>query len=282
MGRADLHTHTRASDGELTARELVDKALQKKLTTLSITDHDTIAGYLDVKEYASQAGLELISGVEISTIWNDREIHMLAYGFAPGNDSLRALLLRQKRARKNRMKAIVSELNKKGIAIEYDEVMAEAGSGNIGRPHAASVLISKGYVASVPEAFIRYLSNTHLEGITTEYAEISEVVAIIKEAGGITSIAHPGPYLTLSEVEQLVKYGIDGIECIHPSHNFNVQRLFTRFAGTHNLLITGGSDFHGSPKSEYDPYFGIVTLGTQHVEAIKRSCHNRKRMLKSV
>lgn len=279
MGKADLHTHTRASDGALSAKELLEKVKQKGLDTVSITDHDTIAGFLEGIDLAEDLGIELIPGIEISTVWGKKEIHILAYGFDYKNEKLLELLRNQKNARVKRMKRIISELKSQGIDITYDEVWAEAGRGNIGRPHAAYVLVNKGYVSSFAEAFIRYLSSQKLENIRTEFADINTVINTVKNAGGVLSIAHPGPIFSRDEIDQLLLLGIDGIECIHPSHNFNVQKTFTDLAKSRNLLVTGGSDFHGNGKSDYDPYFGIVTLGQQHVESIKRMSGRRSKML---
>lgn len=276
MGKADLHTHTTASDGALSPRQLIEKASEKKLKSLSITDHDTIDGYLKAKEIARELGIELIPGAEITALWNDREVHILAYLFDESNAEMTDLLRRQRRARVLRMKAIVEKLRKQGLDIDLDEVKAESGPGNLGRPHAASVLINKGYVASVAEAFIRYLSTEKLMDIKTEYAEIREVVKIVRNAYGVLSLAHPGRLYSQDEIDSLIAQGLDGLECIHPSHNFNVQRTFTRMAEAKNLLVTGGSDFHGKGKTEYDPYFGIVTLGEKYLASLKRLSQRRK------
>lgn len=281
MGKADLHTHTLASDGALTARELLEKGKKKGLKTISITDHDTISGFLDGIEIAAEIGIELIPGIEISTIWKTKEIHILAYGFDYKNEELSDLLRSQKRARVKRMKRIIKELQSQGIDITYDEVWAEAGQGNMGRPHAANVLVNKGYVSSFAEAFIRYLSSKKLDSIKTEFAEIDTVIKTIHNAGGVLSIAHPGPIYSQDEIDQLLSLGIDGIECIHPSHNFNVQKTFTDLAKSRNILVTGGSDFHGNGKSDYDPYFGIVTLGQQHVESVKRMSGRKMNLINS-
>ncbi len=276
MGKADLHTHTNASDGVLTPEELILKIKSKGLKTIAITDHDTIKGYQQAVDIAEKENICLIPGVEITALWGDKEVHILAYYFDPENEPFQQLLLRQKRARILRMKAIVEELKKQGIDIDMDEVRAESGPGNVGRPHAASVLISKGYVASVAEAFIRYLSTEKLEDIKTEYATITEVIEITRAAGGVLSLAHPGPIYSQNEIDELLNFGIDGIECIHPSHNFNVQQSFKRLAKSRNLLVTGGSDYHGKGKSDYEPHLGIVTIGDAHVQSIKRLAQRRK------
>lgn len=276
MGKADLHTHTTASDGTLSPGELISLAKKKGLKTLSITDHDTVKGYLEAKEAAAASGIELIPGVEITALWNQKEVHILAYGFDEQNPDFNQMLRKQKKARLLRMESIVEKLKKQGLDIDMDEVRAESGPGNVGRPHAASVLIRKGYVASVAEAFIRYLSTEKLTGIQTHYVSIEEVVKLTRQAGGVLSLAHPGPLYSQKEIDELLATGLDGIECIHPSHNFNVQRTYTKMAKERHLLVTGGSDFHGSRKSDYDPYFGIVTVGEQFVESIKRMAARRK------
>jgi len=278
LGKADLHIHTNASDGQYAPPEILKKVKSIGLQTVSITDHDTIAGYLQAKESAAELEIELIPGVEITSIWSSREVHLLAYGFDEEDPAFVNLLARQRKARRIRMRSIVAELNKKGVDIDYDEVRAIAHTGNVGRPHAASLLIKKGYVSSVPEAFIRYLSEDHIKQIQTEYAGIEEVVAITNQAGGVLSVAHPGPIYSESDLNNILSFGLDGIECIHPSHNFNVQRVFSKMAKSRNLLITGGSDYHGNGKSNYDPYLGVVTLSSDHVNAIKRTAKNRKQL----
>lgn len=276
MGKADLHIHTNASDGDLSPKQVIKKVKSKGLETFSITDHDTITGYLDAKKSADEEDLELIPGVEISTVWEKREIHVLAYAFDEQNERFLNLIQNQRSARRKRMRAIIELLKKEGLDINYDEVRAESLNGNLGRPHAATVLISKGYVASVSEAFIRYLSSDKIKDIKTEYAKLDEVVATVHDAGGILSIAHPGPLYTDQDIRELLKYPFDGIECIHPSHSYKKQKKYLDMAKDKNLLITGGSDFHGSGKSEYDPYLGVVTISLSFVEALKRTAESRK------
>jgi predicted metal-dependent phosphoesterase TrpH len=278
LGKADLHTHTNASDGDCSAEFLLKRAKQKGLRTIAITDHDTIRGYLKAVDLANELGIELIPGVEISCLWKDREVHILAYNFDVHDEEFESLLRRQSLARKSRMRSIVKELQAQGVDLEYDEVQAEAYGGNIGRPHAAQVLMKKHYVRSFPEAFVRYLGKPEIKNIETGYADIKDVLAVVKGAGGVLSVAHPGPMYTDLEIEDLLSTGIDGIECIHPSHNFDKQKKYTEMAKSSQLLITGGSDYHGRSKSEYDPYFGTVTLGEQHVRAVLRTSENRKRI----
>lgn len=276
MGKADLHIHTNASDGDCTPSEILEKAIEKGLDTISITDHDTIKGYKQARDLKLSQKIELIPGVEMSVRWKDKEVHLLSYCFEPENEDVNILLLRQSRARRRRMAKIVESLQKQGIDIDLDEVKAEAGFSNIGRPHAASVLINKGVVSSANEAFIRYLSSEKLDDINTEYCTLTEAVRVMKKAGGVLSLAHPGPLYSEGEIEQIIDFGVDGLECIHPSHPYPVQKKFTELAEKRNLIVTGGSDFHRPSKSGYEPYFGIITLGHQYVESLKRTSRQRK------
>lgn len=279
MGKADLHIHTKASDGVLSVSELLDKVVEKGLKTVSITDHDTIDGYLEAQKPAADLGIELIPGVELTVLWKSIEVHLLAYDFDHHSDSFLSMIANQKIARRLRMKRIVEVLKKEGVDIDYDEIRAVAGSGNVGRPHAAMVLVKKGYVSSVPEAFIRYLSAEKVKTVETEYIQIENGIDVVKKAGGVLSIAHPGRLFTMDDVNQLLSYELDGIECIHPSHTFSLQRQFTDLAKSRDLLITGGSDYHGKINSDYDPYFGVVTLSQNHVDSLRRSAASRKRIL---
>ncbi|MGF1670708.1 MAG: PHP domain-containing protein [Balneolaceae bacterium] len=275
MSKADLHTHTTYSDGACDPIHLVKLAAEKGLAILAITDHDTIEGYLKIRDSAEQSGLELISGVELTTRFEKYEIHILAYCFDSTNKHLLDILRNQRRARLKRMHRILDILSKKGLKVEIDEVISEARGNNVGRPHLASVLVKKNYVGSVQEAFIRYLSSTMLGDVETDYISIAECIKLVSDAGGITSLAHPGVIGNLDVVDKILALGIDGIECIHPSHNFEKQKMFSEIAESKNLLVTGGSDFHGTGR-EYDPYFGIVTLSEKKVISLKRMSKRRK------
>ena len=276
MGKADLHIHTDASDGDCTPEEILQKAIEKGLETISITDHDTIKGYNEARKSELSNKIELLPGVEMSVRWGEKEVHLLSYCFDPDDEDVNLLLLQQSGARRRRMARIVEHLQKQGIDIDMDEVRAEAGFSNIGRPHAASVLMSKGVVSTFNEAFIRYLSSEKLDNISAEYCTLTDALNVMKKAGGVLSIAHPGPIYSADEVDQMIELGVDGLECIHPSHPYPVQKNYTKIAKQRNLIVTGGSDYHRPSKSGYEPYFGIVTLGEQFVEAIKRTSRQRK------
>ncbi|MEX2600985.1 MAG: PHP domain-containing protein [Balneolaceae bacterium] len=278
MAKADLHTHTTASDGFCSPKQLIELAASRSLNSLAITDHDTIQGYLDARPFAEEHQIRLLPGVEVSTRWEGREVHLLGYSFEPDNEPLVQLLRLQRKARRERVKQILDQLRKKGVEITMDEVVAESNGGTIGRPHVAEVLIRKRIVSSFPEAFIRYLGSNILEKLEAGYAEITDVIRVIREAGGATSLAHPGRMYSRNETEGLLELGLDGIECIHPSHHYDQQKQYLELAERENLLITGGSDFHGKHDG-YTPYFGIVTLSDSRVNELARMARRRSILL---
>jgi len=280
LGKADLHIHTTASDGNSTPAEIVKLAAEQKLDVISITDHDSIAGLEEAIAAADELEIEVIPGTEITASYGEREAHLLAYGFDTVNADFLKLMMEHRKARVDRGKWILDKLSREGLDLDIDEVRAEANGSNIGRPHIASVLINKGYVASFKEAFIRYLSNQQLGVIPSDYFAHHEVIETVKAAGGATIIAHPGQMYSEQELEELVEAGVDGIEVVHPSHNYELQKKMEAFADKHNLLSTGGSDFHGQSQ-DYQKYFGVVTISTEKVNRMKRMINQRKQMLVS-
>lgn len=278
MAKADLHIHTTASDGHMSPEDVVRYAAKHKLETIAITDHDTLKGFRAARTVADNTdNLELLPGIEITSDFDSRECHLLAYCFDPDHSAIKKLVHTHYHSRLNRGKWIIDQLSQKGLELDIDEVKAEANGGNIGRPHIAAVLLDKGYVASFKEAFIRHLSDQKLGNIYNEYYSHKEVLEAVKTAGGAVVIAHPGKLYSTKELEALVSAGVDGIEVMHPSHDYKTQKSIEKFADQHNLLKTGGSDFHGSSK-KYQKYFGVVTINNKHVHRLKRLTEQRKEM----
>nr|WP_286669200.1 PHP domain-containing protein [Fodinibius salicampi] len=270
-----MHIHTLASDGHIDPKEAVRYAEKHNLEVISITDHDTIKGYQEATEEAEKRDIKLLPGIEITSDFKDRECHLLAYCFDPNHSAIKKLVWHHYQSRLKRGSWIIEQLRNQGMELDLEEVKAEARGGNIGRPHIAAVLENKGYVASFKEAFIRYLSDDQLGNIYNEYYSHHQVIDIIREAGGAVVIAHPGRLYSEEELESLVEAGVDGIEVIHPSHNYQTQKQMEEFADRHNLLKTGGSDFHGSNK-KYQKYFGVVTINTKYVYRLLRLTNQRK------
>lgn len=278
LSKADLHIHTSFSDGRLSPQDAVEIASEKKLSALSITDHDTYKGYFEAKKVADDLEIELIPGVEITSTLGDKEAHILAYYFETDTSYLEDFLRSQRKARKSRIKGIIKKVQKAGVNVEYDEVWAEANGANIGRPHLARVLTQKGYVSSPKEAFIRYLSNQKLGSIENTYPDYREVIRIVKNVGGACIVAHPGRMYSSEEMKLFIEAGIDGIECIHPSHNYKLQKKYTELCSENGLLMTGGSDTHEGKDANY-MNLGVVTIAYKHIEKMKKMTQQRKNIV---
>ncbi len=277
MAKADLHIHTTASDGKSSPEEILTLAGRLGLEVIAITDHDTIRGYSEAAEAAEKYGVEVISGIEITADFGGRECHLLAYAFDPGHSAIRRLCLLHRKARIERGKWILEQLSRKGLELDIEEVKAEANWGNVGRPHIASLLVKKGYVASSREAFMRYLSDRALGPIENDYYPHDEVIGRVREAGGATVLAHPGQLYSPLERELFAGAGIDGIEVYHPSHDDRTREELKAFAEEHDLLITGGSDFHGSP-DDYRGRFGVETIRRSLADRLVRRAQQKSKI----
>jgi predicted metal-dependent phosphoesterase TrpH len=276
--KADLHVHTTSSDGSLSPEEAIKLAKSKNLSAVSITDHDTIEGYRLAKPIADELGVELIPGVEVTTTFHEKEAHILAYFFETDTNYFEDFLNAQKNSRVDRIKGIIDTLNDQKIEVEYHEVWAEANGANLGRPHIAKVLIDKGYVSGMNEAFKLYLSNEKLGDIKNNYPSSKEVIKMIKNVGGAAILAHPGRLYTAEEVEEFISLGVDGLECIHPSHNYRRQEYFSQLCEKRSLLKTGGSDYHGGFESGHTNV-GIIAIPYKYVTSMKRMTDQRKQTI---
>ncbi len=273
MRKADLHIHTTVSDGRYSPSDVVREAVNRNLGMIAITDHDTFEGYFEANETAKDLDIEVIPGVEITSEFHDRECHLLAYGFDTENEEMVQFMQDQKMIRIDRAKKIVQNLKKLGFDVSYDEVRAEAGvKGVVARPHIAKVMIQKGYAANHREVFIRYLGNHAKAYYKCEYRTVKEIIDIVHSAGGIVILAHPGKNYSNNELKEFVDAGINGFEYIHPSHNYDLQRKYEQLAGEHGLLISGGSDFHGT-KFEDQYNFGVIAINIQTARHVLAECH---------
>jgi predicted metal-dependent phosphoesterase TrpH len=258
MSRLDLHLHTTHSDGSLAPVEVVNLAHKAGVTALAITDHDITTAIPEATEAGRTLGIEVIPGIEISSLLGDSEIHVLGY-FLNWQDPLlheRLVTLRASRHRRNPM--IVERLQALGIDITYDEVRAVAGSDSVGRPHIARVLMDKGVVTSAKNAFDRFLANGKPAYVPRDLPVPSEAIRWIKDAQGLAVLAHPTWVKTTEDstlaslVKQLKADGLDGIEVHYSTHTPRQMREFLSLAKQVDLLVTGGSDFHGVTKPDIE------------------------------
>ena len=247
----DLHVHTTASDGSLTPSQVVRYAKEKGLQAIAITDHDTIEGNEEALQAGKAEAIEVIPGVEISVDHSPGSMDMLGYFINTKDATLKEKLSLLQSSRADRNPKIIEKLNELGLAITYNEVVEVSGGGQVGRPHIAQVLKQKGYIQSIQEAFDKYLGSgcpaySEKFRLTPENA-----IAMIVNAGGIPVLAHPFTLkgMSLDELETLLKkltaQGLQGLEVYSANHNQRQISQYLSLAEKCNLVITGGSDFHG-------------------------------------
>lgn len=240
----DLHSHTHFSDGLLSPEALVAHAIERRLAALSITDHDSISALVPARE-AAGAAIEIIPGIELSCAQNGGEIHLLGYYVDPLDERLLERLASFRHERLERALALVERLNHLGFTVDAARVLELAGPGVVGRPHVAAVLVEAGHVATLDEAFRRFLSRSGEAFIARPAFDPAEAIALIHEAGGVSVLAHPGASFAEDRLRSLVDVGLRGVEVWHPQHGPSATRRLRALAGTFGLLVTGGSDFHG-------------------------------------
>jgi len=268
--KIDLHVHTTASDGAFSPSETVKLAYQKGISYLAITDHDTTAGLTEAARECSRYELKFFPGIEFSTIYEECEMHILGYNFDLTNKRMMETVFQLQNARVNRIEKMVAKLAKLGIHIEIEEVRQKASAKNLGRVHLALVLIDKRIVSSIDEAFSKYL-NSGCQAFVPRY-KLTPCLAleIIKEAKGIPVIAHPGLSGCDHIIPFLVDKGLQGIEVFHPRHTKENEHIYMQIAQKYNLIITGGSDFHGHEEKDLSN-FGEMKVPFNSIDKLNYS-----------
>lgn len=245
LALADLHTHTSASDGALTPSEVVRAAAEAGLTAVAITDHDTMEGVEEALSAGDRIGIEVIGGIEISTIGpGGVEVHMLGYYLDRNFPSLHELLKHLRESRFDRGRKIVEALNGIGVGVRLERVMEIARGGAVGRPHVARALVEMGAAATIDSAFGKYLVEGAPAFVPRFKVEPAQAVGIIREAGGIAVCAHVAKLNRDELLLELAGEGMRGIEVYHPDHPSVGVRYYNKFAAKHGLIATGGSDAH--------------------------------------
>ena len=250
----DLHTHTTFSDGTDTPTQLINKALAAGITTIALTDHDSISGWQEATT-ALRPGICLVPGAEVSCQTLDGiSVHILGLLFDSSNTDLIDTLEKTRENRFGRMEKIIAKINEAGIEISMSEVLEQLSDGaTLGRPHLADALIKKGVVASREEAFTQMLHN-HSKYYVSHYSPTPEaVIKLIKDAGGVSVIAHPmashrGRTISLDTFGSLIQAGLDGIEVDHRDHSAEEKTQLISLAKESKLVMTGASDYHGNGK----------------------------------
>lgn len=269
MNKIDMHIHTNASDGILSPSTVIEWAVRLGMRGIAITDHDTTKGVIDALKTAKKhKNFIVIPGIEFSTFYKDMDIHILGYFIDYKNSDLIDMTDTIRNARIERAKKIIKKLKELRIDIENSEVFSTREYDlSIGRPHIARILVNKGYVDSIEEAFQKFLEKGKPAYVERFKLTIQEAIKIIQNANGIPVLAHPGLISKHVDITELIDKGIEGIEVYHTKHSEQDQEFYFKLAKQKSLFITGGSDFHdeivgGVPEigSVWVPYENIICM----------------------
>ncbi len=266
-GTADLHMHTRYSDGTDTPERVVELAAQAGHRAIAITDHDNTEAMAIARACAERAGLELIPGIEMSAAVGQAEVHMLGFLMDFAHPGLRQHLREQQARRLRRIDRMVEQLQAAGVAITVADVMAKAGDGTMGRPHVAQALVARGHVKDVPEAFSKYLSPGGPGFIPGSTVAPKDVLRIILAAGGVPVLAHPIYLKNDALIDEFVRDGLAGVEVYHSGHGPQEISRYGAIAQRLGLVVTGGSDYHGRAKEGVA--VGAVKVPYELVEGLR-------------
>ncbi|HNX22784.1 MAG TPA: PHP domain-containing protein [Spirochaetota bacterium] len=271
----DLHCHTTASDGIKTPSELIDFAIEKNVGILAVTDHDTVSGLEEAVNYASGKDFVLIPGIEFSIDYQGGSFHLVGLYIDHLYTPLIEKTLHLQDVRDKRIYRIIDDLEKHGIEIPVEDVLNESAGGAIGRPHVARVLVKHGYANNINEVFKKYLVKGKPGYVRKERIKLEEAVSLIKGAGGISIIAHPVSlnYKNIPEFETILKgfidAGVEGIEAYSSMHKTSEINDFLELAQKYNLIISGGSDYHGDKDEKIGYYFPTKPIPYEIYDRIK-------------
>ena len=253
----DLHMHSTASDGSRSPAEVVRAAKRASLAAIALTDHDTVAGLAEARGVGAELGVRIVNGVELSAVEGQTETHLLGLHLRD-TTVLENELAQLREMRGRRAARIVELLQSQGVQVTLDDVLLQAGSGAIGRPHVARALVADGWAIDVRDAFDRYLGAGRPAFVAKDQLGMREAIAMVHAAGGLAVLAHPGGGGTRERIEALAALGLDGVEVKHPSHSPQDVARLRACVDQLGLIASGGSDWHGAAD-------GPRTIGMMHV-----------------
>jgi 3',5'-nucleoside bisphosphate phosphatase len=272
-GGADLHLHSRHSDGSDDPASLVEEAAKGGLQVISLTDHDTIDGIPEAQEAGLRLGVRVIAGVELSAEFLGHEVHLLVYGFNPASADLINAMARSRHEREQRAERMVQRLNQSGIPITMEKVRRTAGNASLGRPHLAEALLRARVVGTIQEAFDRYLNPGRPAFVAREHLSLQSAKSTVQQAAGVLVLAHPHLNLSSANIRALVDAGIDGLETSHPRLKSSQSRELASLAQEKGILATGGSDFHGARRGPVR--IGSVRISVEVADRIEQMAARR-------
>lgn len=259
----DIHTHSKASDGEYSAPELAERAAACGLTVWGLCDHDTVSGLSGANDAAKRRGVRLIPGIELSAFLGKQEIHLLGHFIDPAHPTLRDFEDFLADRRRERMAQIIAKLASLGVFVTAEQIVRHSGGKTIGRPHVAKAIVEVGQARTVREAFDLFIGEGRPAYVQRYRLEAEEAVALVRGAGGTVTVAHPGiSGLERGELRRLRVAGIVGLEVIHPEHVPSMREKYARLAAELDFVPTAGSDYHGEAVSP-DRKLGTVTMAAE-------------------
>jgi predicted metal-dependent phosphoesterase TrpH len=274
----DLHTHTTASDGRCSPAELVARAAAAGVDVLSVTDHDTTAAAGAASAACASAGIEFVSGIEVTAVVDGRDVHVLGYFIDPDSASLETFLVEQRRRRVDRLREIIDRLASLGIVLDAGAVFRpgrDDASKAAGRPWVARALVAGGHVADTKEAFDRFLANGKPAFVPRIGPVPGEVFRRIHESGGIASLAHPGLLGRDDLIPGFARAGLDALEAHHSRHPIDDTHRYLAMADEYGLAVSGGSDYHADPSHDAGGP-GSVSLSPEAFQVLKDRCAARR------
>lgn len=274
MKFADLHLHTIFSDGTYTPQEVVLEASKQGLSCIAVCDHDTVEGIEPTIEIGKSAGIEVLAGIELTAECDGLEVHLLGYFVDYKRKELIERLKAVKKIRVERIYKITDKLKDMGINLDPETILDISGVGTIGRLHIARAMVKDGIVKSVAEAFQRYIGDTAPAYIAGFRFSPMEAIKLIRESSGIPVLAHPYVLRKEALIPEFVSYGLMGLEVYYPEHTQSMVNFYLELSKKYGLLVTGGSDFHGSAKPEIK--VGSVKIPYELVERLKETKRNFK------
>jgi predicted metal-dependent phosphoesterase TrpH len=266
----DLHSHTLHSDGQRTPDELLAEAAAARVTVLSLTDHDTVSGIAEASAAATRRGIRLVPGIELSCDLHGREVHVLGHFLDPCSGALLQLTADMLGERRERMERMVARAQAAGFTqVTLERVIAASGGENLGRPHLARALVECGHAKSIKDAFDRFLHSRGPLWVDRRRLAVPEAIALVRSAGGTSSIAHPGANgVSRQELKVCADAGLDAVEALHPDHVPTQREAYERWAADFGMLVTAGSDYHG-PAVQPDRKLGDRTLSAERFAALE-------------
>lgn len=275
MDHADLHAHTTVSDGTLTPRELVQLAAEKGLAAVGITDHDTTDGVTTALTAGREFGVWVVPGIELNTDIEDGHVDILGYFIDIINEEFQNTLTKIRDARYYRAKEMVDKLTRLDKPISFDRVLELSTEGAIGRPHVAQALLEAGHVDNIGEAFDLYIGRNGPAYADRYRMSPHEACELVRQAGGIPSLAHPvptsDPFNHEEDLDALLstlgEARLGAMECYYPGYTPEVREYLLDIVDRFDLIPTGGSDFHGATKPDIE--LGMVSLPLQYVEQLR-------------